>query len=72
MLGSLLPVPVHLIKLTTGMVLNSHRTRSPDLFSHRMVHCVPGVSLHSSETVGKHVFVSLGIGTLWQRSIFPQ
>ena len=40
---------------------NSHRTLSPDLFSHGMVRCVLGLSLHSSETAANHVFVNLGI-----------
>ena len=44
---------------------NSHRTLSPDLFSHGTVRCVLGLSLHSSETAAKHVFVNLEIQT-WQ------
>ena len=28
-----------LIRVTTGMAVNTHRTLSPDLFSHGMVHC---------------------------------
>ena len=38
----------------------------PDLFSHRMVELVLGVSLHSFETAGKHIFVNLWIGAWWQ------
>ena len=33
-----------------------HRTIVPELFSKAMLECVPGVSLHSSEAVGKHFF----------------
>ena len=42
---------------------NSHRTLSPDLFSHGMVRCVLGLSLHRSETAVKQVFVNLEIQT---------
>ena len=36
---------------------------SPELFSHAMMQCVLGLSLHSFETAGKYVFVNLDIGT---------
>ena len=38
------------------MEVNTQRTLSSDLFSHEMVHCVLGISLHSIETAVKHVF----------------
>lgn len=41
---------------------NTQITLSSDLFSHGKVQCVLGMSLHSSETAGKHDFVNLGIG----------
>ena len=59
LLGSHLILLLHLIRVTTGMTFNTHRTISPDLLSHGMVHSVMGLSLHSSETAGKHVFVNL-------------
>ena len=36
-----------------------------DIFSHGMIQCVLGVSLHHSETVWKHAFLNLGIGPMW-------
>ena len=53
------------------MTFNTHRTLSPDLFSHGMVHSVLGLSIHSSETVGKQVFVNLRIWAWWQSEYFP-
>ena len=44
------------------MEINSQRTVSPDIFSHGMVQCVLGVSVHNSEAARKHAFVNLGIG----------
>ena len=35
---------------------SSHRTVVPEFFSKGMLECVPGVSLRSSEAVGKHFF----------------
>ena len=42
----------HLIRVTEGMTVNTHRTPSPHLFSNGMVHGVLTVSLLSFETVG--------------------
>ena len=42
-----------------------------DHFSHGMVHCVLGVSLHGSETTGIHVFVNMGNGPKWQKQYTP-
>ena len=42
------------------------QTLSLDLFSHGMVQCVLGVSLHSFGSAGRHVFVNLQIGAWWQ------
>ena len=57
LLGSHLILLLHLIRVTTDMTFNTHRTLSPDLLFHGMVHSIMGVSLHSFETSGKHVFV---------------
>ena len=46
------------------MAVNTHRTHYPDIFSHGMVNCVQGVSLHNSETANKNAFVNLGTGPL--------
>ena len=54
------------------MTFNTHRTISPDLLSHGMVHSVMGLSLHSSETAGKHVFVNLWTWAWWQNQYFPR
>ena len=62
-------VHFHLISVTAGMAVSTHRTLSPDLFSDGMSHCVLVVSSHSSEAAGKHVFVNLGIGSDAKRSI---
>ena len=53
------------------MAVNTHRTHYPDIFSHGMVNCVQGVSLHNSETANKNAFVNLGTGPLWQKQYFP-
>ena len=39
-----------------GYGRSSHRTIVPEFFSKGMLECVPGVSLHSSEAVGKCFF----------------
>ena len=52
LVGNHLTVEFHQIKVTTGMAVNTHRTLSPNLFSHGMVQCVQDVSLCSSETTG--------------------
>lgn len=57
----------HLIRVPTGMAVKTHRTLYPDFFSHKIVQCAPGVSLHSSKTAVKNVFVNLGIGIWWQK-----
>ena len=57
-----LMVHFHLIRVTTDMVNNIHRTLSLDTFSYGNVQCVLGVSLHNFETARKHTFVNLGIG----------
>ena len=64
-------VQFHLIRVTTGMARNTHRTPSPDLFSHQIVWFVLGVSLHNSETSGKHALENLGMGAWWQKQYFP-
>ena len=61
----------HLISVTADMAVNTQITLSSDLFSHGKLQCVLGVSLHSSETAGKHDFVNLGIGAWWQKKYFP-
>ena len=64
-------VQIHLIKLTTDMVDNTHRTLSPDLFSHGIAYCVLVESLHSSQIPRENVLVKRGIGSWWQIIIFP-
>ena len=54
--GNSYNIQFHLNRITTGMRFNTHRTISPDLLSHRIVHCVLHVSLHSSE---KQVYMLL-------------
>ena len=61
----------HLIRVTTDMAVNTHRTHYPDIFSHGMVNCVQGVSLHNCETANKNAFVNLGTGPLWQKQYSP-
>ena len=53
------------------MVVNTHRTLSPDLFSHGMVPSVLEVSLHSSKTAGRHVLWTWELGHGDKSSIFP-
>lgn len=55
------------IRLTTGMVVNTHRTLSPDLFSYGISHCVPG---ESSQIPREEVLVKLGNGPDGEGSIF--
>ena len=47
----------------TDIAVNIHRLVYPDIFSHRMVLCILGLSLHNSETEEKQTFVNLEIGT---------
>ena len=68
--GSHLTVQFYLIRVRI-IIVHTQRTVSPNIFSQGMVHCVLGVSLHSSETAGKHVFVNLGIGAWWKKKYFP-
>ena len=56
LLRSHLTVQFHLIRVTTGMEVNTQRTLSSDLFSHEMVHCILGMSLHNTETAVKLFF----------------
>ena len=56
-----LTVQFHLIRVKAGMAVNTHRTLSYEQFSSGMSCCALGVSLHSSETAGKHIFVNLRI-----------
>ena len=42
-LGSHLTVQFHLVRVTTDMAIDTHKTLSLDLFSHGMVQCVLGV-----------------------------
>ena len=53
------------------MAFNPQITVSADLFSHKMVQCVLGVSLHNSETAKRHAFLNLGNGPDRKISIFP-
>ena len=69
LLGSHLIVQLHLIRVKKVVVV---RTLSPNIFSHGMVQCVQGVSLHRSETAGKHIGLNLGIGTWWPKNYFSQ
>lgn len=48
------------------MLVNTHKTLLPYIFSQGKGQYVLGESLHSSETVGKHAFV----GALWQKINF--
>ena len=54
---------------------HSQNTVSPDtfffFFFYGMVQCFLGVSLQSSENVGRHVFMNLGIGVWWQKKYIP-
>ena len=47
---------VSLSRVTTGMVVSTHRTLSLHYFFHGVEQCVLGVYLHSSESAGKHFF----------------
>ena len=53
------------------MARNTHRTFSPDLFSHQIIWFVLGVSLHNSETSGNHALENLETGAWWQKQYFP-
>lgn len=53
------------------MARNTHRTLSPDLFSHQIIWFVLGVSLHNSETSGNHALENLETGAGWQKQYFP-
>ena len=45
------------------MVVSDYKTHSPHIYSHGMVQCALGLSLHSSETAGKKcAFVNLDKG----------
>lgn len=60
------------------MSVSSHRTPSPEIFSHEMVQCPLGVSLHNSETAKKHdlwtweisAYDKSNIFILWRQDIF--
>ena len=61
-----------LVRVTTGMAVNPHRTLSSDLFSHGMAQCVLGAYLQSSEAAGKTFLGNLGtvfIFLLWKVNI---
>lgn len=51
LLGRYLTVWFHLISITRGMAANTHRTLSPNLFSHWMLQFILGVFFHHSENV---------------------
>ena len=64
-------VQFNLIKVTTGMAVNTHRTHSPDLFSHGMVQCALKSSLHDlSETAEKLVLRTWELGLDGKNSTF--
>ena len=71
LLESHLIVQFHLIRVTTGMAVNTLRTLCLDIFSHGMVQYFLGVSLHSLETAGKQVFVKQVIGAWYQNTMSP-
>lgn len=48
-----------------------HKTLSPDIYFHRMIQCVIEVSLYSSETAGKCVFLNLGMGLMAKEVFSP-
>ena len=48
-------VQFRLIRVTTGMAVNTHGTLSPNFFSYGIEQCVLRASLHSSETARKPV-----------------
>ena len=53
------------------MAVNTHRTRSPDLFSYGMVQYVLGVSIHNTEIAGKQVLWTWELEPDGKSSIFP-
>ena len=64
-------VQFNLIRVTTGMAVNTHRTHSPDLFSHGMVQCALKSSLHDlSETAEKLVLRTWELGLDGKNSTF--
>ena len=63
LVGIHLIVQPHLIRVKQIIAVNTHKPVYPDIFSHKMVQCVLGVSLHNSETEEKQTSVNLEIGT---------
>ena len=55
-LGSHLTVQFHLFRVTTITAVKMHRIRSHELFSHGILQCILGVSLHNSHMQAKLVF----------------
>ena len=53
------------------MAVNTHRTRSPDLFSYGMVQYVLGVSIHNTEIAGKQVLWTWELEPDGKSCIFP-
>ena len=64
LLWSHLTIPFPLIKLTTCMEVNTHRTLSPDILCQVMVQWILCVSLYNCERDRRHTFVKLGFGAL--------
>ena len=48
------------------MAVNTHKTLSPDIFTHEKRLCVLDVSFTLLETAGKPEFMSMDIGAFWQ------
>lgn len=48
------------------MAVNTHKTLSPDIFTHEKMLCVLDVSFTFLETAGKAEFMSVDIGACWQ------
>lgn len=71
LLESHLKVQFYLIRVTSGMLVNTHRTLYPAIFSHQMVHCVPVVSIHHSENVQNIFLWTWELGPNGKISIFP-
>ena len=71
LLESHLKVQFYLIRVTSGMWVNTHRTLYPAIFSHQMVHCVPVVSIHHSENVQNIFLWTWELGPNGKISIFP-
>ena len=56
---------------TTGVVNKIHKTLSLDICFHEMIQCVIEVSLYSSETARKCVFLNLGMGLMAKEVFSP-